>query len=408
MTADGRREERTVPGPHGPAAPGSPAIDLPTLTGYRFVLASVVLLCHAAFISSVYRDKAVHDALGLTLPLAAGAVASFFILSGFVLTWSAPRHDAARRFWRRRFWKIVPNHVVSWAAAVLFLLVTSAPSPMLATPTDVAPLPALANLFLVQNWVPDAHYYVGPNVPAWSISCEAFFYLLFPFLLRGARRISARHLWRWWIAVAAAIPLMGLAALLVGGPTLYDWLPLNGTRLWFIYAFPPVRLLEFALGILTARLVQEGRWIRVRRPVLVGLPVAAFLLVPVLPPTFVFGAALSVPLALAVPALALKDIERRRSLLRHRHLVALGRSSYALYLIHYPIIMTVRQLVGTDRKFDVTTATLLALGIMAASLAAAELLHRFCEMPLMRRYARPRSAPVTGPAVAGDSYAPTH
>ncbi|GAA0344998.1 acyltransferase [Streptomyces blastmyceticus] len=391
-----------------PAAPDPRPMDLPTLTGYRFVLAFVVLFCHAAFISSVFRDKALHGLLGLTLPLATGAVASFFMLSGFILTWSAPRNDTTRGFWRRRFWKIVPNHVVAWAAAVLFLLVTTTPSPMLSTPTDVPLGPALANLFLVQNWVPDAHYFVGPNVPAWSISCEAFFYLLFPFLLRGLRRIAAGNLWRWWTAVAAAIPLMALVSLLVDGPTLYDWLPLNGTRLWFIYAFPPVRLLEFTLGILTARLVQEGRWVRMRRPVLIGLPVAAFLLVPVLPPTFVFGAALCVPLALVIPALALKDIERRGSALRHRRVVALGHSSYALYIIHYPIIMTVRQVAGTGRKFGTGTATLLVLGIMAASLAVAHLLHRYCEVPLMRRYARPRPAPLPAPATAGETHVPSH
>ncbi|MBP2401426.1 acyltransferase family protein [Streptomyces syringium] len=393
----------------GPAAPdsSSPPRDLPSLTGYRFVLALVVLVCHAAFISSVYQDQRLHDLLGLTLPLATGAVASFFLLSGFILTWSAPRHEPRRRFWRRRFWKIVPNHVAAWLVAVVFLVTTAGTTGMLATPTDAEPAPALANLLLIQNWVPLEHYYVGPNVPAWSISCEAFFYLLFPFLLTAVRRIAAPRLWRWWGAVAAAIPLMALVSLLVNGPTLYDWLPLNGTQLWFVYAFPPVRVLEFTLGILTARLVQEGRWIEVRRPVLIGLPVAAFALVPVLPATFVFGAALCVPLALVIPALAGKDIAARASVLRHPRLVALGQSSYALYIIHYPIIMIVRHVLGAERKFGVAAGTLLVLGIVALSLLASHLLYRYCEVPLMRRYARPRPAPHADPATAGDPYAPT-
>ncbi|MFI9235661.1 acyltransferase family protein [Streptomyces sp. NPDC053079] len=400
----------TSPGPAAPDA-SCPPRDLPTLTGYRFVLAFVVLVCHVAFISSVYRDKTLHDLLGLTLPLATGAVASFFLLSGFILTWSAPRHEPKRRFWRRRFWKIVPNHAVAWLIAVVFLMTTAGTTGMLATPTDVDPAPALANLVLIQNWVPDETYYVGPNVPAWSISCEAFFYLLFPFLLTAARRIAAPHLWRWWGAVAAAIPLMALASLLVSGPTLYDWLPLNGTQLWFVYAFPPVRVLEFTLGILTARLVQEGRWIELRRPVLIGLPVVAFALVPVLPATFVFGAALCVPLALVIPTLAMKDIAARRSVLRHPRLVALGQSSYALYIIHYPIIMITRHVVGPDRKFGALEGTLLVLAIVALSLLASHLLYRYCEAPLMRRYARPRPAPLATPAPvpapAGDPYAPT-
>jgi 3-O-acyltransferase len=386
----------------GPEKPDAAALDLPSLTGYRFVLAFVVLTCHAAFISSVYRDKTLHDFLGLTLPLATGAVASFFMLSGFILTWSAPCHDTKRRFWRRRFWKVMPNHAVAWSIAVVFLLATSEPSPMLATPTDVAAGPALANLFLVQNWVPDGDYFVGPNVPAWSISCEAFFYLFFPFLLHAVRRIAARNLWRWWILVAAAIPLLALVGLFFSGPTLYDWLPLDSTQLWFVYAFPPVRLLDFTLGILTARLVQEGRWIEVPRAVLIGLPSVAFLLIPVLPPTFVFGAALCVPLSLVIPALAMKDIKLRKSALRRRSVVALGRSSYALYIIHYPIITIIRQVAGTGHEFGAGVGTLLVLGIMALSLLAAHLLYRYFEAPLMRRYARTRSTPLADPATAGE------
>jgi 3-O-acyltransferase len=387
----------------GPAKPDAAAPDLPSLTGYRFVLAFVVLICHATFASSVYRDETLRDLLSLTGPLSVGAVASFFLLSGFVLTWSAPRHDTGRRFWRRRFWKIMPNHVVAWSVAVVFILVASEPSPIMDAPTDAAPGTALANLFLVQNWVPDTDYFFGYNGPAWSISCEAFFYLLFPFLLPAVRRIAARNLWRWWSLVAAAIPLLAIAGLLASGPTLDARSSLNSTQLWFVYVFPPVRLLDFTLGILAARLVQEGRWIEVPRPVLIGLPAVAFVLIPVLPPTFVFDA-LCVPLFLVIPALAMKDIKLRRSALRRRGVVTLGRSSYALYIIHYPIIMIARQMAGTGREFGAGMGTLLVLGMMALSLLAAQLLYRYVEAPLMRRYARARSAPVVDPPTVEKSY----
>jgi 3-O-acyltransferase len=371
---------------------------LPGLTGWRFFLALTVVLVHLTSSSQLFADDGVQLAFGTLSILASAALASFFCLSGFVLVWSAPAADTAPRFWRRRFWKIVPLHVLAWVAAVVFIAGTTAPSPVLGANHDLRAGPAVANLLLVQNWVPSWDYLSYLNVPAWSISCEAFFYLCFPLLLPIIARIPAERLRRWVLGVVAVSVLIPGLSLLLTGPRLFDWLPFNITQYWLVYTFPPVRLLNFVLGMLLARLVQTGRWKPLRRRVILPATIVAFLASPLVPLPFIFSAVLFTPLLLAIPDLAHGDTSPRtdgrprRGVLRRPTFVALGNASYALYIIHFPILLAVRQALGVDRRFTPGAGLLIALGLLAVSVAVSLGLHRWFEEPVRRRCARPRQA----------------
>src|SRR3712207_2880383 len=91
----------------------APRVALPSLTGMRFVAAFMVF-CGHAMAENLFGDDSVNRAL--VNPALAGSftgVSFFFVLSGFVLTWSARDDDTKRRFWRRRFWRIYPVHLVT-------------------------------------------------------------------------------------------------------------------------------------------------------------------------------------------------------------------------------------------------------------------------------------------------------
>lgn len=382
--------------------------NLPALTGYRFILAFMVIACHGFYSSRLFEEGATADALAITAPLAIVAVSSFFILSGFILTWSAPAGDTTPRFYRRRFWKIFPNHVVTWALMlfVFAFVSTGGPSPMFGFQDNLVNFgEAMSNLFLVQNWLYDAQHVTGVNSPAWSISCEMFFYLLFPLLFVLVRRIRDNRLWLWTGFVAALVLLAPLPTYAIGGADYAQWAPLPEGQMWLVYAFPPVRLLEFVLGIMVARLVQTNQWfaIKVRYA---AIPLVVMILAsPNIPPAYLFAAAFALPCAMLIPTIAMVDIEGRKIWLQKPLMIALGNASFALYLVHGPILYALRDLLGKETRFAPATATAIVLGFMLVAQAAAWGLYKYWELPLMRRFSRPRPRQVGTPPVPAGALA---
>ncbi|MET7762777.1 acyltransferase [Streptomyces sp. NPDC005393] len=368
---------------------------LPSLTGYRFLLACTVLFGHLLTLERLYEDPDIYKAADASSMASAGAVSSFFMLSGFVLAWNARPDDTARRFWRRRFVKIFPNHAVAWALMMALLMGTSTAA-LLPLP-DPTLSQAVKNLLLVHTWLPHMADFSSVNPVTWSISCEAFFYLLFPFLIRPVRALPTRLIRLVIAAVAALVLAMPtLAAFVTDEAGIGNWSPLSMDRWWLIYFFPPVRLLEFVLGLLLARAVLTGRWpaLRMRWPLLVLATV--FAAQPKLPHEYVWGAATCLPLAALIPAIATRDLDRRPLWLSRRGLVLLGEASFALYMIHFPILYAIRALLGS-RTYDTVTATLLSLGVAALCVLASLLLWRTVETPVMRRFSRPRPRPAEAP-----------
>ncbi len=361
---------------------------LPSLTSLRFLLALGVVLCHMASMSAIFHGST-QRALIVTEPIATSAVSGFFVLSGFVLTWAHTPGDPARAFWRRRFWKIVPNHVLGWTMALAFFAVAAA-APPLTMPVEHSAGAEVADLFLVQNWVPHASWFFSLNTPSWSLSCEAFFYALFPALLALALRIPARLLGRVWTSLALTVIALPLISTTISGHMLYDWLPINERSMWFIYILPPVRLPEFLLGIVTARLLRTGGWPRLSWRVRYAPLVLAFALLPVLPSQFALGSAMAVPLAPVIAGLARSDAEGRTRRMARPALVSLGEASYALYITHWTVLLTVRQLLGVHRTFSLWAGLPIVLALIAGATALARLVYRHYETPLMRRFARRR------------------
>ncbi|MEV8478328.1 acyltransferase [Streptomyces sp. NPDC051173] len=369
------RDGRTPPA-RSPAA-GS---RLPSLTGLRFVAAALVFLRHAIY-TDVFADPGVVSVLhGLSVNTGQMGVSFFFVLSGFVLTMAARPHDTTRRFLRRRLVKIYPNHFVAFLLAAILIVPAFRWE-------DVVP-----NLLLVQTWWPRYKTLFSGNPPSWSLACEAFFYLGFPLLLRTIRKIRPVRLWPSAAGTMAAIVAVTLTVALAvpGTPAMPDGQPAGLTQFWLIYAFPPVRALDFLLGMLLARIVLSGRWIRLSPLPAASLVLVAYLAGTQLPYLYGLNALTIVPLALLIPAAATADLNGRTGLMGSRPAVWLGEISYAFYLVHGVLLIWGRRQLGADKVYSVPAGIGLLLLGLGASILAAVLLHTLVERPMMHRFSSPR------------------
>src|SRR5947209_7185962 len=104
------------------------------------------------------------------------AVTLFFLLSGFILTYTArPGRGSVREFYVARFARIYPAYLLGLGLAIALLpMGIYHPNQWCVVPTNGL----LPDLFAVQAWFPDRAACL--NGPAWSLSCEVLFYALFP------------------------------------------------------------------------------------------------------------------------------------------------------------------------------------------------------------------------------------
>jgi len=301
-------------------------------------------------------------------------VAVFFVLSGFVLTWSLPDVSSKRSFYRRRVARIWPANAAVWLVFIVMGLVgiTSRPGPA----------PALAALVLVQSWFPGLGWANAVNGVAWSLSCEFFFYLTFPFLFVALRRLNDRGL------ALAAVATFGVGAVITVGYL--------GPRGIILSTFPPFRLYEFVIGIILALGMRRGL-VRGAPPVVVSLAILAIALpvsdlYPALKGIGPFAAAVASVLILArltFHDLAIARGERTRAgWLASSHSQTLGEYSFAFYLVQLIPLTCFDHWFGKPMTWQTQTVWVAAWSVSTVLLAVA--LHRLVERPAMKALTRQR------------------
>ncbi|MGW2051959.1 acyltransferase family protein [Streptomyces sp. NPDC001858] len=356
------------------------------MTGLRSLAALLVFVTHILWYTPLISGDTGKE-LRETFTLSGSyGVGFFFILSGFVLTWTARSDDTAPSFWRRRLVKIGPLHLVTFGLAALLVFRTDRPT---------RAIDWIASLTMQQAWFPDVRTSSAVNGVAWSLSCEFFFYLAFPALWLGLRRLREEWLW----PAVGAVLLLIVGAFLVATYVVTDQPRLvafsasgefSFTQMWFVYFFPPVRALEFVLGILLARIVMAGRWPNIGLAPAFALAVAGYVIAlyePFLAGTAGVATVWTAPL---IAAAAVADRRGAASVFRRPTVVFLGEISFAFYMVHWIVVMTAAELIGTTRTFSLATGALLALVVLAVAVACSAVLYRCVERPLVRRFGRHR------------------
>ena len=352
--------------------------NLRALTSVRFFAALHVSLYHFAHPFVLWGFLAAFMEAGYI------GVSFFFILSGFILTYSQARDYAqgtasTPRFFFNRFARIYPVYL-------LFLLPgISVTAFNRHTPTHWVGL--FACLTMIQSWSVHTAFYF--NVPAWTLSCEAFFYLLFPFLVLRLRPRSVQHglllLGAFWLLAMVAPTLNLLSA---PDQTWHQALwygPDPGRFTLLIIRNPLLALPEFLAGIVTGWLLLDFAPSRATaaRLLAVGLPtlLLALLFSNHLPAVFLHDGLL-IPVFAAI-LLGLSQPNLLTRLLSVSFLVLLGEASYVYYLSHELLDGWLKPFLPahTDTSRSLIPHALLESAVVAA---IAILLHFAVEEPCRR------------------------
>ncbi len=305
------------------------------LTSARFFAAFYVVFYHT--FRDIPSQPLRPGAFARFLELGYVSVTFFFLLSGFILAIVYLKDEKPvdrRRFYLARFARIYPLYL---AATLLDL------PHFLYTERLVARVPFShtvsvfgVHLVLLQSWLVSLR---GINSPSWSLSDEAFFYLIFPLVGAAIWRLRARSM--WFFAVV----------LYLGGNRIVQVAANLQTTEWRLAYNPLGHVYEFLIGICLAKLFlwigrspNRSRILSVCAPWLLAAGLAAFLAIPVFdvryyPAQMQHGLLLPI---FGIMILAIASGNRWLSaVFSMRWLVVLGEASFALYLIHVPLYMAV-------------------------------------------------------------------
>lgn len=363
---------------------------LDALTGFRFVAAAHVLVLHESV--DVLPDA---GPWLNTMLLRTAAVSFFFVLSGFVLVQAYGDLD-----WRSRgAWRFAASRLARLYPLYLLAMLAYAPFWLFDTYAAMAPGEAwdwarttgvvTTHLLLVQAWFPQ--WACTLNCPGWSVSATAFFAAVFPLLCLALRRRGRRTL---WLVLLGAFALSQLGA----------WAYVHHTDMGLLartvfHKNPLVRSPEFVLGVAAGFLWRRGD---LRHPLLrhrAALPVAAlavagpFLLLPEPWSPYLHNGLLAPPFVLLLATSVVRG-GRLGRILHHPRTQALGRASFAVYLLHIPFARLLAFLLWLPTGvYPRWSLTFLLLDLVLVTLLALPV-HRRVEEPL-RRWLRSRLSPAT-------------
>ena len=299
------------------------------LTGLRCFAAVNIVLFH-------FSDPNWFGFMAPVVNAGYASVSFFILLSGFVLAYNysarAQLGDLERnRFWKARFTRLYPIYLLGLLLSLGMLALerqVRAPGQFWAG-VVLTPL-------LLQGWVPQIATFW--NTPAWTMSAESFYYVVFPWLAKWRPPQKTSHL----LAVLGGIWCLGMVPGVLYIATNPDGIahPDRWTSAFWLNAlkFTPLpHVMSFVFGVALAqldnRIYRNGHmrlWLG-----LGGFAGLFFLLElgPRIPYALIHDGLLMPLFACIILGLAGRNL--LATALSFRPLVFIGESSYCLYLLHF-------------------------------------------------------------------------
>lgn len=340
-----------------------------SLTSLRFFAAAGVFLHHLGVLNSV--DNSVVKVLAKYFFSGYVGVTFFYILSGFIISYSFKKHKADGFFDSKDFifFRVVRIFPVHWLTLVFSFFVFSHLSSV-----DFLHLTVLfSNIFLLHAFIPLENVYFSYNPVSWSLSCELFFYCCFVFLVVLKTRV-----------------LLFLLAVIISLQFYFIVYPQDYiSDHWLFYINPFFRINGFIIGMLLCRL-HGSKPPLLSKNVFSFMEVLSLILLGVtlyISTNFISDMNLRYDL-LFIPAMAFMvfifsyDGGVISRILSHRCFVLLGEASFSFYMIHLIVIRVIFK-VASDKHIESPSAIILmALIAFALSVLGAIIIFKLFEVPV--------------------------
>lgn len=339
---------------------------LQQLTGLRYFAAVAVFLSHLG----VSQDGSI---VGRVFAEGYIGVSFFFVLSGFVLSYSYADAITSGRIGFReyvllRIVRLTPLHYL-----------TALPFIFIGFEADWKNLSIIiANLLYLHSFFPDSAVYFSLNAPSWSLSNEMFFYLCFFFLAPPA----VRNLLKMTAALLGIVLLCAILAYrTIPEVTIAGTMPFDH---WLFYIFPGFRMLEFMSGMILFHLWRNGFVARrILFPISIMFTALLMSVAAEIPEEFRYSL-LYLPAVCLVLCSSLSLEGSFNKLLSSKAAVLLGNASFAFYLIHVPVLRILQQetMLGWMLDGGVVFQSGFLLASLALVSAASILLHLLYDEPV--------------------------
>lgn len=348
---------------------------LDQITFTRFIAALTVVFFHFGSLNQAFPTT--HPFWQPVITAGPIAVSYFFVLSGFIMAvayYGSSRAVNAKQYWLARFARIYPVYLLALLLVLAFTLTKK-------QGVDIATI--LLNLLMLQAWLPP--YAMTLNTPGWSLSVEAFFYLLFPLLIFLVRKNNIKPL--AIISIIFWVITQLVQIYLVQSPNYSHPSPFHN----FIFYHPIMQVSTFLLGLVVGIYFCDGKLIFLRLPwngfiilSLVVLVIFALAYQAELSKQFGFALhyenGLLAPLFLGIIVFLGLNTGWTQKLLSLPFFVLLGEASYSLYILQRPMYGIYDRLIGSMIANSNLRFYLFVLILIGISIASFYLL----ETPLRR------------------------
>lgn len=330
---------------------------LEQLTFTRFISAFIILVSHFKPV------ELVNDNWFVPLFHNFFAVSYFFTLSGFVLgisyydRFQTLGATELKKYFVARFARIYPVY--------LFALVLSLAIEYYATRTIRHSTASIfLNVTLLQGWFDTSVI----NFPSWSLSCEAFFYVLFPFCVGYIRKWEASKILKSMMILWAVTQI-----------AMYVIFILLNEQRFYLRLHPVLHTPTFLLGVCLAFLFKKTasnieQWSRISNWILLGVIISEL----IGKPHFGFES-LQVPHYLLFIYFASTYENFTVKYFKRDFLVLLGKASYALYLLQGSLAAISERLFA---RYGMLNTNINFLVFVLLSVTVSVLVYQFYEKPL--------------------------